>query len=550
VRPALLSLLLLSCMDPGQSPPGVPSPAGYEPAPPSRVVLVDPQGGEIVSGTIEVRAAIESPESIEAVTILVNGESIATLRAAPFAVEMDTTTLGDGIVDVRAVARWQDGTVERDAAAVRVDNHEPSVEILEPSDGDFRFVEDAPFRFSVRAEDGSQLTHLLLLAGDEVVADIAPLRTDHVVLVDPASLYPADAVDAVHVTLQAEATDALGRVGTSSIAVNVRSRLAWRFDTLGRIETAPVVLPDGGVAVGSFDGRLYVVNSDGTERCRAEGGDEVVGAPALSPDGTQIVWGTTRRLRAADPATCAIRWTHATEAIWRAGPTIAPDGTIYAATFTGTLHAISPAGATRWTFDLGGESIAPPTVAPDGTVLAGSFSGILHAIAPDGTPRWQFETGAEIGAPALATDDAIYVGSYDFYLYALSHDGREIWEYPFATDADVQCAPDLLPRGDVAFCSRDGHVYAARASDGSEKWRFETAGLTYGGVVVGKDGSVYAGAADGTLHALGPDGSPRWSFETFEAIVARPATGAGMVFVPSADRRLYALWADGTPEGS
>jgi outer membrane protein assembly factor BamB len=527
VRLLLVLVPILGCTDPGQITPGVPKGT-------SRISFSYPAPGDVVSRTVTLRAAIDAGDDPVVLEISVDG--VAQEPSGALEASWDTTGHPDGVATVRAIGTFADGAVEVASLAVRVDNVAPKVDILEPADGSSHYVEDEPLRFAVRADDASALSRIVLRAGADVLLDVAdPLRNEATVLVDPETLAAGD------VPLVAEVTDQAGASTTATVTIHTGTRLAWRFDTLGRIETPALPLPDGGVAVGSFDGRLYVVGADGAELCRADVGEEVVGAPALSPDGATIYFGTTHRLRAIDRATCTARFTYGVLGIWRAGPTVAPDGTIYAAEFAGTLHAISPAGAALWTHDLGGEAVAAPTLTPAGIVLAGSFSGFLVALAPDGTEKWRFETGAEIGAPALVTDDAIYVGSYDFYLYAVDFEGLPIWDYPFPTDGDVQCAPARLPHGDVAICSRDGNVYAVHAADGTEKWRHETTGLTYGGATVGEDGAVYVGGVDGTVRALGPDGSARWEYGTHEEIVARPIEGNGFVYVPSADRSLYAF---------
>jgi len=63
---------------------------------------------------------------------------------------------------------------------------------------------------------------------------------------------------------------------------------------------------------------------------------------------------------------------------------------------------------------------------------------------------------------------------------------------------------------------------------------------------VGHDGSVYVGSGDGYVHALGPDGSFRWSYTVRGRVAAPPIEEAstGRVFVATSEARLYALEAD------
>src|SRR5689334_6799083 len=53
-------------------------------------------------------------------------------------------------------------------------------------------------------------------------------------------------------------------------------------------------------------------------------------------------------------------------------PAIAPDGTIYQATWTGKLLAVTPQGTVKWIFKAGREVKSSPAVGDDGTIYFGS----------------------------------------------------------------------------------------------------------------------------------------------------------------------------------
>lgn len=515
-------------------------------APPGAPVFVSPQSGEVLTGRVPVTITPSQPDAT-AIRIVVDHSALGVATGAPWTVEIDTARLPDGVVLLEAIEEHEVGEDTTSQLAVLVDNESPSIEVVEPADGTVAYVENGTLRFAVRVGDDLGVARAnLRLDGTSVASFAPPSREELSVDIDLAAW--ADAVGpgtSVPLHLEVEVEDETGHVASRAVDVAVGTRLRWRFDTVGRIETPALALPDGAVAVGSFDGRLYVVEADGTERCRVDSDEEVVGAPALMADGTGIVWGTTEHLRAVDAATCAARWTYGTVGVFRGGPTVAPDGTILAVEFSGTLHAVGSNGRSLWQAALGAEGIAAPAVGPDGTIAVGSLAGLLHVFGPDGSPRWTFETGGGIGAPALVTADAIYLGSYDFYVYALDLTGQPLWDYAFGTDADVQCSTGLLPNGGLAFCSRDGNVYSVDAATGEESWRHETAGITYGGVAVGADGTIHVGVADGSVQALGPGGQLRWRFDTNEAVVARPSPSGDVVFVASTNRCLYALTTGG-----
>lgn len=539
----VLALALGACVE-DRGIGGVVAPPPDETVAPGSPSFLAPRPGDVLSGVVAV-AIDPGADDARGVHLLLDGNELGSRAGTPWSMDLDTTLLADGVALLEVEVDGADGAVRTAEVAVRIDNDASAVEILEPLDGTIAYVEDGPLRFAVRVRDRAGVARVELRAGGTSVALFAPpTREELGADIDVAAFAPDLAPgETVPVRLEVEVEDESGHLTVEALGIVVATRLLWRFDTLGRIETPPVALADGAVAVGSFDGNLYVVEGDGTERCRVETGEEIVGGPALMADGTGIVFGTTRRVRAVDATTCAVRWTYGTEGVWRGGPTVMSDGVVLAVEFNGSLHAIAANGAARWHVSLDGEGIAAPAVGPDGTIVVGSLSGTLHAFASDGTPRWTLPTGAGIGAPALVTADAVYVGSYDFYVYAVDLAGQPLWDYEFATDADVQCAPGLLPSGDLAMCSRDGNVYAIDGATGEERWRFGTAGITYGGVALGPDGTILVGVADGSVQAIAPTGQARWRFDTHEAVVARPAPSGDVVFVASTDRRLYALWA-------
>lgn len=544
-RPILVSLAILAgaCVeDRGLGLPGAP-----DASPAMGPAFLSPEAGAVLSGRVAVTVDPGDDADVAGVRVAVDGADLGGASEPPYRIDLDTTRLTDGVALLEAFVDRTDGSVATIEVGVWIDNDAPAVEILEPADGDVVYVEDGALRFTARVRDRAGVARVELRAAGTSVATFAPPAREELVAAVDVTTLAADLApgSTVPLRLEVEVEDGAGHLTVTPLDVALGTRLLWRFDTLGRIETPPLALPDGGVAVGSFDGDLYVLDANGAERCRVESTEEVVGGPALSADGATIVWGTTRHLRAADAATCTARWTYATEGVFRGGPTVAPDGTIYAVEFAGTLHAVSPAGQRRWQVALDAEGIAAPAVAPDGSVLVGSLGGTMHAFAADGSALWTVATGGGIGAAALVTADGVYFGSYDFYVYATDLAGAPKWEYEFATDADIQCSPGLLPNGDIAVCSRDGNVYALDAATGEERWRHGTAGITYGGVAVAPDGTVVVGVADGSVQAVSAGGHARFRFDTHEAVVARPALSpAGdIVFVASTDRRLYALHA-------
>ena len=89
-----------------------------------------------------------------------------------------------------------------------------------------------------------------------------------------------------------------------------------------------------------------------------------------------------------------------------------------------------------------------------------------------------------------------------------------------------------------------GNADGLRAVDpatGAVKWRFATANVT-DAAALGADGTIFVGTQDGTLYALHPDGTLRFTVKTGGQLASSPAIASdGTVYVVSDDGNLYAI---------
>ena len=206
-----------------------------------------------------------------------------------------------------------------------------------------------------------------------------------------------------------------------------------------------------------------------------------------------------------------------------------------------------PVATNLWSVRLAklDNSGSAPALAPDGTLYAGTFDGTLAAVSSTGELKWRFKTGCEIqSSPAIGDDGTLYVGSRDWHLYALTPAGKLKWK--FATDGWVDSSPAIAADGTIYFGSWDKTFYSLNP-DGSLKWKFKTDGIVDSSPAIAADGTIYFGSHDRKLYALKPDGTVRWKFETGGEIVSSPAIGeGGVIYFSSLDGNLYALNPDGT----
>lgn len=240
----------------------------------------------------------------------------------------------------------------------------------------------------------------------------------------------------------------------------------WTLDIHCRSDSAPAVGPDGTVYFGTFTGKLWAVNPNGTRKWVFQAQNEIKSAPAIGPEGTVYFGCRDRR-----------------------------------------FYAVRADGKKRWEFETGAWVDSSPALARDGTVYFGSWDKNFYALNPDGKEQWRFSTPGEIvSSAAIGTEGTIYFGSHDKKFYALAPDGHKKWE--FATGGPIISSPALNKDQCLYFTSVDGCLYALNL-DGSLQWRLRTGGITESSPVIGTDGTIYVGVLQ-HLWAISPDGKKKW----------------------------------------
>ncbi|MEI6308765.1 MAG: stalk domain-containing protein, partial [bacterium] len=103
----------------------------------------------------------------------------------------------------------------------------------------------------------------------------------------------------------------LQRSGRSPFPGPAQAVFRWQFSSGEAIDSSPVLAQDGTIYIGSSDGNLYALSSDGTKR-----------------------------------------WEFATGGAIHATPAIGGSGTIYLPSSDGLLYAISPSGSEVWRYPI------------------------------------------------------------------------------------------------------------------------------------------------------------------------------------------------------
>lgn len=262
----------------------------------------------------------------------------------------------------------------------------------------------------------------------------------------------------------------------------------WVFNIGGNAESysSPAIGADGTLYVGSSSGKLFSVDSDGSEKWSYETGDSIESSPAIGSDGTIYLGSNDNKVYAFNPDGSK-QWSYETGADVKSSPAIGSDGNIYIGSNDKNLYAIKSDGTKKWNFVTEGEVISSPIIDANGVLYVGDNSGNLYAINTDGSEKWVFRAKAAISSsPAIGSDGTIYFATDDSNLYAL---GSENGVYGFMEDAiDVNEADGSVQvtvnrRGDT---SKEERIYYK--SNIYDSGNLATNGGDYGGDFYNADG--------------------------------------------------------------
>ncbi len=268
--------------------------------------------------------------------------------------------------------------------------------------------------------------------------------------------------------------------------------------------------------------------------------------PAIGPDGTVVAHDPAGNVYALAPDG-GLKWIFKTPLSAYGPPSIGADGTVYVAS-SSTIYALARGdGSVKWTFTEpeGGQGvIAGPTVGPDGNVYAVTDLGGLGAFAlsPAGQLLWSNpgspdhfgeygEQGAEVAFGPSAgggTVDQLYVGFDQVpftrpQVFGLSLGGTERWVASHGgTDNGMQGQrqPVVGPDGTVYMTAwsmfdepcNGSCLYAFNPASGAVKWYygpFPANGMSE--PTVAKDGTIVVGRSLSFLDAVTPAGTLKWS---------------------------------------
>jgi outer membrane protein assembly factor BamB len=313
-------------------------------------------------------------------------------------------------------------------------------------------------------------------------------------------------------------TAAAVRADTNSLSGTSSGVVKWRFQVSGQyVLHRPAVGPDGGVVVASSTGDVYSLTARGVLKwvVRSVGAD---GGPSIGSDGTAYVAAGNRITAIA--ANGSIRWTYTEPSTGQgviAGPTVGPDGNVYAVSDYGGIgaFALSPAGQLLWS------NLGSPAFSEYG------------------------QLGAEIvfsSSRLFAAFDEVSVAAST--MFGLSLGGAQQWAKPLGGSDDI-----FMQRQRQPATGRDGSLYLT-AMGGANGWALHRVDPSNGNVLwnyspwpsngmsppsVGPNGTVYLSRSLAYLDSVTSNGQRRWTFSD-GSIIDQPAVSPNGSIVVAGNR--------------
>ncbi len=295
------------------------------------------------------------------------------------------------------------------------------------------------------------------------------------------------------------------------------NQVGFPYEVGNTVQTAPVIVDIDGegsneVIAGSDDGKLYVLNSDGTLKWSYSAENKISSSPAIGDvnnDGSlEIVFGSE-------------------------------DMSVYVVDSNGSLQLRYNAGG----FVVGTPALKDLDNNGDLEIIFGTFTKDIIVIHHDGTNYGSFPVNIDesiMTAAAVGDIDNnglsdIIVGTWSDNVWAIDEEGNTLSGFPFSVGDRINSDPALADLSgnsnlEIIVGSDDAHVYAIR-SDGSIHFDYETGGSVKSSpAIVELEGSVWLpviffGSSDDNLYGIDHEGNDLfgWPVELSNDVQTSPS---------------------------
>jgi outer membrane protein assembly factor BamB len=251
----------------------------------------------------------------------------------------------------------------------------------------------------------------------------------------------------------------------------------------------------------------------------------------------------------AGPTTGHVRWHRTLEGDVTPGPVVGADGTIYAASNAGILHAIDPAtGKDRWTYDAhtsnpSGDLSVSPLVLPDGTILYPTPTAQLVALSPAGKQLWTQKLPDSPTSPASADGSRVYVGDNSGGVSAIDVKPGGAHSLVWTVQTGAASFASVVTNGAGRVYTTSGTALVAIDDHGTGAtiaWRTDPHDdNTEVSPGLAADGTVLLGTNGTHEWAYHPDGTPAWRGNRVITYSSPSVTASGLAYVADHSGRVH-----------
>ncbi|NUN15453.1 MAG: PQQ-binding-like beta-propeller repeat protein [Myxococcales bacterium] len=504
----------------------------------------------VLSGLSQIGAKTTGGKGVLGVEFQVDGITMSTDVIPPYSLLINTALFKDG---PHELAVFTADTAGSEASAVKTvvfDNTPPKFEDLLPAKNATIFFEDGPMKMMAKVNDAGSIAKVTFRANGLLVGEftVPPFEVD----VEQKNLFVNESQLPKNIYLQYRAEDTLGQSTEVAHNVEIHKRFLWEFPTLGEIWGGASALPNGNIVFGALNNTVTCVNPNtGKQVWQFPTAGSVSLAPTVDPTTGRIFFGTLDGKLYCLDSNGSQQWLKELGSPL-AGQVALSGDHVVAVAYSGNVQLYAKSnGANGWGLKLPAFISAPPTVSPDGMVFVGCQDGSMYALT-SGVVSWSKKTANEIWSGAAVSDiGVVYFGSNDGWLYAQKKGGQDLWSREIK--GQIWGRPLWANDNTVYVASTSKYVHKLDAIDGTPIWQKKLEGITYSSPVIDASDTLYIGTTDGILFALDAEtGNSRFQFLAKDTIHATPLIVGDRLFIGSTDRSMYAMWRYGvslvTPE--
>jgi outer membrane protein assembly factor BamB len=317
----------------------------------------------------------------------------------------------------------------------------------------------------------------------------------------------------------------------------------WSYTTGNWVTSSPAVI-DGRVYVGSWDNKVYCLNSiTGAWIWDYTTGGVVDSSPAVV-DGRVYIGSWDNNVYCLNATTGTHIWNYTTGFLVESSPSVV-NGKVYVGSCDDKIYCLdAETGIHIWNYTTGNDVGSSPAVV-NGKAYIGAGDGKVYCLdANTGAHIWNYSMGIYVLSSPAVVDGKVYVGSYDDSVYCLSATtGAQIWNY--TTGGVVRSSP-AVAYGKVYIGSDDCKLHCLDADTGAFVWSWTTETFIGSSPAIA-DGKVYVGSDGRGFHCLNATtGADLWNFTDFITFESSPAIVDGKAYVGSHDGRVYCFGSNPT----